>query len=109
MKKQEQLPSLEDLERDIKKLNEKVAPKPKASAPPKGAALVMRMGVELISGALVGLGIGYFLDKWLNTSPLFLLVCFFLGSAGGFMTIYRILKVLENDESNESKEDKEGV
>jgi len=33
--------------------------------------------------------LGFWLDKWLGTMPLFLIVFFFLGFAAGFMNIYR--------------------
>lgn len=56
-----------------------------------------RMGVELVSGVLVGAFIGYWLDKWLDTSPLFLILCFFFGVAGGAMNIYRIAKRMDKE------------
>ncbi|HEU5047028.1 MAG TPA: AtpZ/AtpI family protein [Rickettsiales bacterium] len=89
MTEQEKLPSLENLEKDIHRMREHLAPKPKA--PPQGLALAFRTGLELVSGALVGGGCGYFLDKWLGTSPFLFILCFFLGCAGGFMTLYRTL------------------
>lgn len=87
MTEEEKLPSLENLGEDIRRMREHMAPKPKAA--PQGIALAFRMGLELISGALVGGGCGYFLDKWLGTSPFLFILCFFLGCAGGFLTLYR--------------------
>ena len=45
----------------------------------------INVAVEFIAGSAVGGGIGYFIDRWLGTSPAFLVVCFFLGfAAAGF-------------------------
>lgn len=44
---------------------------------------------------LLGLGfiIGFYLDRWLGTKPIFMLICIFLGIAGAFRNlIYWILK-----------------
>ncbi len=87
MKQEENLPTLEKLGENIRSLNEKVAPKPKAA--PQGYSLAMRMGVELISGAAVGGMLGFYIDKWLGTSPVVFILFFFLGSAGGFLTLIR--------------------
>lgn len=54
------------------------------------AAGPTRISLELFSGVFVGTGAGYFLDKWLGTSPLFLIVLFFLGAVAGGLNIYRI-------------------
>jgi len=43
----------------------------------------------LFSGAAVGGVSGYFLDRWLGTSPLFLIGCFFLGFAAGLYSLMR--------------------
>ena len=36
-----------------------------------------RVATELLAGLLVGAGIGWTLDKWLNTNPWFLILFFF--------------------------------
>ncbi len=45
-----------------------------------------RVGVELLSALVVGVGIGWALDRWLHTSPLFLVVFVLLGGAAGWRT-----------------------
>lgn len=96
MTERETLPSLEKLGSDISRFQHKVAPKPKSAS--KGAGLAVRMGVELISGAFVGGISGYYLDEWLGTSPVLFILCFFLGCAGGFLTLTRALKAAEEKE-----------
>ena len=54
-----------------------------------GINIAMRMGVEMISALIVGVAIGYFLDRWLGTKPWLMLLFFVLGSAAGFLGVYR--------------------
>ena len=54
--------------------------RPGRSAIPEGMAAIMgRVATELVAGVVVGAFIGWALDRWLDTSPLFLLVMFFMG------------------------------
>ncbi len=54
-----------------------------------GLGLAFRTGIELVSALAVGVGIGFLLDKWLDTTPWFLVVFFFLGAAAGILNVYR--------------------
>jgi ATP synthase protein I len=70
-------------------------PRPRASAPqaPKGgsgASLAMRAGSEFVSAILVGAAIGWGLDRLLGTSPLLLIVLFFVGVAAGVLNVIRL-------------------
>ncbi len=49
----------------------------------------MRVSTELIGGILVGAGLGYLLDLWLGTIPLFFIVFFLLGAAAGMVNVVR--------------------
>lgn len=48
-----------------------------------------RVGVELFSALLVGILIGWSLDRWLGTSPWLLVLFFFVGSAAGVLNVFR--------------------
>ena len=54
-----------------------------------GFGQAMRVGAELISGLVVGTGIGWFLDRWLDTKPAMMIVFIFLGGAAGILNVYR--------------------
>lgn len=54
-----------------------------------GLNFAMRLGVEMVSALIIGVTIGYFLDRWLGTKPWLMLLFFLLGSAAGFMGVYR--------------------
>ena len=54
-----------------------------------GYSMAIRIGTEMVAALIVGVGIGYFLDYWLETKPWFLVVFFFLGSGAGILNVYR--------------------
>jgi len=51
-----------------------------------------RIATELVSGVLVGAGLGYFLDKLVGTAPILLIIFLILGGAAGFLNVYRYVK-----------------
>lgn len=56
------------------------------------------IGLELGFSIAIGVFAGYYLDRWLGTSPwltIFLLLC---GVAAGFKRIYQALKSLEREQ-----------
>jgi len=63
----------------------------------RGAALGMafRLATELVAGILVGGFIGWQLDKWLDTTPLFLLVFFALGFVAGLFNVIRTARAMQ--------------
>lgn len=54
-------------------------------------ALLIGVGSVLTSMVVSGFLIGYFLDVWLNTQPIFMLVCGALGFVGGILKVYKLL------------------
>ena len=63
----------------------------KAKLPTGGMALAARVTTELVAGVVVGTFIGWALDNWLGTTPILMVVFFFLGSAAGMMNVWRAL------------------
>jgi len=55
------------------------------------------LGIILPAGAAVGCASGWYLDRWLHTSPLLTVLMGFLGAAAGFLEVLRILKRAEKD------------
>ncbi|HTS68785.1 MAG TPA: AtpZ/AtpI family protein [Terriglobia bacterium] len=49
------------------------------------------LGFILPAGAVGGFGIGWVLDRWLHTSPVFALALGVIGAAAGVVEILRIL------------------
>lgn len=46
------------------------------------------IGLNLVGATFIGLGIGYFLDKWLGTHPWMTLFWLLIGIAAGFKNVY---------------------
>ncbi len=68
-------------------------------------ALVTQVGLTMGGSILFCFAIGYYLDKWLNTKVIFIVIFILLGIAGGGYTVYRqIMEITEQDENKESRD-----
>lgn len=55
----------------------------------------LQAGIEVLAGVAGGVLIGWGLDRWLETKPLFLIVFFLLGSAAGVLNSWRFLRRMQ--------------
>jgi len=55
----------------------------------KAMAAGFRVASELLAGVLVGAFIGWWVDRWLGSSPFALIGLTLVGTAGGFWNVYR--------------------
>ncbi len=56
----------------------------------------LQAGIEVVAGVGFGVLLGWALDRWLGTMPLFLIVFFMLGAAAGVLNAYRHLRRMQN-------------
>jgi len=63
----------------------------------------LRVGTEIVASTMIGLGIGFFLDRWLDTRPVFLIVFAIFGLAAGFLNLYQLM-VVDLQDKNDSGE-----
>jgi len=90
--KPDSLSELDDRLRRLRKKEEGNRPAAKWDDDTRGAlGIAVRVGVELVAAIGVGVGIGYLLDKWLDTMPWLLVAFFLLGAAAGMMNVYRVM------------------
>lgn len=68
--------------------------KPKDGTSGSAVGVAMRISTELVLGVFIGAGIGWYLDKWLGTIPLFLIIFFILGFAAGLRNVFRAAAAL---------------
>jgi len=65
------------------------------------------LGFEMALSVVIGMGIGYYLDRWLGTGPWLMFVWIGLGFAAGVRSLYRAAvrsgKDLERDEEERRK------
>ena len=68
------------------------AQKPEPKSSPAGSAMLLglRAGSEFVSAVILGLGIGWVLDRALHTNPAFLIVFFLIGVAAGIWNVIRL-------------------
>lgn len=56
-----------------------------------GGLALIGVGTLLTSMVLAGFLLGYVLDNWLDTSPIFMFVLGCLGFVGGILRVYKLL------------------
>ena len=72
----------------------------------KSLGFLSSVGISLVASILIGLAMGVYLDRWLETRPLFTLIMLVIGVISGFRNVYiltnRELKrqQLEEDRAN---------
>ncbi|MEA3544375.1 MAG: AtpZ/AtpI family protein [Thermodesulfobacteriota bacterium] len=74
----------------------------------KSLGFLSSVGMSLVISILIGLAMGVYLDRWLDTSPLFTLIMLLIGVLSGFRNVYilttRELKRQELEEEQAGKE-----
>jgi len=71
--------------------------------------MAYRLSVELVVGVSVGGFIGWWLDKWFATAPIFFLLMLVLGMVAGILNVIRAAREmqdkvqLDNDNENENE------
>ena len=63
----------------------------------QGLSYATRIGVDLVVATLIRTGIGYFADQYFNSSPWLLILGVLVGSAAGFLNIFRFVQSQQND------------
>jgi ATP synthase protein I len=62
------------------------------------------LGIEMGLCVAIGIGIGYFLDRYFGTSPYLTIIFMIFGIIAALKTIYQLMKKLEReDERNKNK------
>ncbi|MEK6747534.1 MAG: AtpZ/AtpI family protein [Pseudomonadota bacterium] len=107
MKNNGRLPSLDKLQAKIDKIKkpEQVASDISSSADMSQA---VRLIIDLASGVLVGVGFGYLIDDWLDTSPWCVITGLFIGVAAGVRNMMRSAELIDK-KMNEQQEDNEKI
>lgn len=63
----------------------------------KAMGFALRIATELVAGVFVGGAIGWFLDSWLGTAPILLIVFLLLGIAAALRNSVRAAQRMQSD------------
>ena len=55
------------------------------------------IGMTLVLATVIGLGAGYYADRWLGTTPWLMLLGLGLGIAAGFVNLFRTVSRTERE------------
>lgn len=98
-------PSLDDLDARIERARDRNDPRRRANGGQGGYGAAFQVAIEMVGTLAVSVGLGWVLDDWLDTGPLFLVVFFFLGAAAGGLNVYRRARQLIAPTSKENGAD----
>ena len=54
----------------------------------KSLGFLSSVGISLVAAILIGLAMGVYLDRWLDTQPMFTLIMLAIGVISGFRNVY---------------------
>lgn len=74
---------------DIQNLDQKIKKEQDKHAEKSEVNKALNAGLEFTAPILGGIFIGYWLDQWLDTKPIFIISLLLLGVASGIMNIYK--------------------
>ena len=67
----------------------------------KQISIAMRISIELIIAVMIGAILGWYIDKWLDTKPIFLIILLILGIVSGIKTAITSSRQLYEDNYND--------
>jgi len=75
----------------------------------KSLGFLSSVGISLVASCFIGLAMGFYLDKWLSTSPWLTLIFLGFGITSGFRNVYILTnRELRRQEREDQKERQDG-
>lgn len=66
------------------------------------------VGISMVAATFIGLAMGYYLDRWLGTSPWLTLIFLLFGIIAGFRNIFILTQRELRRQDEEQRDDGEG-
>ena len=88
---------IKELDSKIKNLSKKTRKVQSESTSNSSLGIAMKLSSEMVAAVFVASLIGYYLDKWLETEPFFLILLFFLGAITGILNVVRTSKMINKE------------
>jgi ATP synthase protein I len=77
-------------------------PQEGGGGPPTAAGIAFRFATELVVAIGFCAGLGWLLDRWLHTAPIFLVIMFVLGAGAGIRNVMRAAAELNAEAAKHS-------
>jgi ATP synthase protein I len=100
----EKNPEQNTFEERLNRAQLKATPPPEPDRVDTASGIAFRMGVDLVAGTGVGAFLGYWVDKWFDTAPTFLIVLLIVGFVAGVRNVVRIARRAQEADAAESKD-----
>ena len=72
----------------------------------KSLGFLSSLGISMVAATLIGLAMGYYLDRWLGTSPWLTMLFLGFGIAAGFRNIFVLAnRELKRQQHEDEKKD----
>ena len=71
----------------------------------KTLGFLSSVGISMVAATFIGLGMGYYLDKWLGTTPWLTLIFLGFGIVSGFRNIYILTERELKRQEQENQDD----
>jgi ATP synthase protein I len=75
----------------------------------KSLGFLSGVGISMVAATFIGLAMGYYLDKWLGTTPWLTLIFLGFGIVSGFRNVYILTeRELKRQQRENEKDHKDG-
>jgi len=88
---------LKNLKEKIEKLKKEVKVNEEEPKNSNALGIALKMGTEFVAAVFVASFIGFQIDKWLETTPFFIIIFFIIGSVAGILNVVRSSKMINKD------------
>ncbi|MFM1538514.1 AtpZ/AtpI family protein [Helcococcus bovis] len=72
----------------------------------KNLVLITQLAITMSVPIILGLLIGNYIDKWVGTKWIFLIILLIMGVASGFINSYKLIMSLNSTEKGEKERDR---
>ena len=88
---------IKEIKEKVKKLKDELKSKELKKKGSSSMGIALRMGTEFVAAVFVASFIGFHVDKWLQTTPIFIIIFFIIGSVAGILNVVRSSKMINKD------------
>jgi len=88
---------IKEIKEKVKKLKDELKSKELKKEGSSSMGIALKMGTEFVAAVFVASFIGFHVDKWLQTMPIFIIIFFIIGSVAGILNVVRSSKMINKD------------